>query len=117
MPRTDVATVKETVDTSLSNDAISDWIAAASDLVDDIDESSVAVDDSRLKRIETLVAQHFLTAQDPRFESQSADSISLTFGEGREGSDYLSRAMMLDPSGVLQSAMEADTIVVSTTDL
>jgi len=117
MPRTDVATVRETIDTSLSDSAIQDWIAAASDLVDDIDESAVAVDDDRLIRIETLVAQHFLSSQDPRVTSQSADSMSLQFGEGRQGNDYLDRALMLDPSGVLQTALEADTVVVSTTDL
>jgi len=116
MPRTSATEVKQTIDTSLSDEAVEDWIAAAADLVDEID-SRGSLDDDRLTRLERLVAQHFLSAQDQRAESQSGASRSVSFqgetGMGFKATHYGQRALQLDPTGVLANAMDADDFTLT----
>jgi len=116
MPRTSKTKVTETVDTSLSDAAIDDWIAAAGDLVDQIETRS-SLDTSRLTRIETLVAQHFLSAQDQRHASDSGASRSVEYqgdtGMMFKGTKHGQRALMLDPTGVLANAGDADDFTLT----
>jgi hypothetical protein len=116
MPRTSTSAVKETVDTSLSDTAIDDWIAVAGDLVDDIEDRS-SLSDGRLARIERLVAQHFLSAQDQRHSSVSGPSRSAEYqgetGKHFEGTKHGQRALALDPTGVLANANEPDDFTLS----
>lgn len=116
MPRTTTAKVKETVDTSLSDAAIDDWITVAGDLVDQIETRS-SLNDPRLTRIETLVAQHFLSAQDQRHASDSGASRSVEYqgetGMFFEATKHGQRALMLDPTGVLANAGDADDFTLT----
>jgi hypothetical protein len=116
MPRTSKSTVKKTIDTSLSDDAIDDWIAVAADLVDQI-ESRSDLSSGRLEHIETLVAQHFLSGQDQRHASESGASRSVEYqgetGMFFEGTKHGQRALMLDPTGVLANANEPDDFTLS----
>jgi len=116
MPRTSTSEVKETIDTSLSDAAIDDWIAVAGDLVDEIDDRG-SLEDDRLRRLEKLVAQHCLSAQDQRHASESGASRSVEFqgetGMAFKGTKHGQRALMLDPTGTLANAMEADDFTLT----
>ena len=111
MTRTDPDTVLTTFDADAGDAEVDQWITQASILVDDVADAA-DLDDKRLTQIETLLAQHFLCAQYPRFTDQSGGARSGSYGEGREDT-YLDRAYRLDPTGVLQDSLEADNFTLS----
>jgi len=113
MTRTDPSTVLTTFDADASDAEVNQWITQASLIVNDV-ESATAAEDERLKQIETLLAQHFLCAQYPRFTDQSGGARSGSYGEGRSDTAYLDRAKRLDPSGLVAESIEADKFTLST---
>lgn len=113
MTRTDPDTVLTTFDADASDAEVEQWITQASLIVDDV-ESASGAGDKRLTQVETLLTQHFLCAQYPRFSAQSGGSRDASFGEGRSGASYLDRAKRLDPSGVVEESIEADKFTLST---
>jgi len=112
MSRTDPATVLTTFDADASDAEVQQWITQASLIVDDVDAAS-SVEDARLKQIETLLAQHFLCAQYPRFNAMDGGARSGDFGEGRSETAYLDRAKRLDPTGLVEESLEADKFTLS----
>jgi hypothetical protein len=113
MPRTDPSAVLTTFDADADSVAVEQWITQASLLVDDVADESPHLTSDRLRQIETLVAQHFLSAQHPRFDSQSGASRDASFSEGRSGSAYLDRAQRIDPTGVVADSLTQDDFIVS----
>lgn len=113
MARTTVADVLRTFDAEVDDPAVEQWIRQASYVVDDVASARPHLEADRLADIETLVAQHFLAAQQPRFESQEGGSRSASFGEGRSGTSYLDRAKRLDPTGQVADSLEQDDIIIN----
>jgi hypothetical protein len=113
MPRTTPDIVRETFDTEAPDAALNQWIAQASVLVDDVENRRPPIDDGRLKQIETLLAQHFLTAQDPRYSSMSGGARDADFGEGRTETAYLDRAKRLDPTGLIGESLTGDDLIIT----
>jgi len=114
MTRTDPSAVLATFDADASDGEIQQWIAQASLIVDDVESASPTAKPERLEQIETLVAQHFLCAQYPRFTDQSGAARSASYGEGRSETAYLDRAKRLDPTGVVEESLEAEKFTLST---
>jgi len=112
MTRTDPSTVLTTFDADASDAEVNQWVTQASLIVDDV-ESATSASDERLKQVETLLAQHFLCAQYPRFTDQSGGARDASFGEGRSGTAYLDRAKRLDPSGLVEESLEAEKFTLS----
>jgi len=112
MGRTDPSTVLTTFDADASDAEVQQWIDQASLIVDDV-ETAASLSDARLEQIETLLAQHFLCAQYPRFTDMDGGARSGSFGEGREGMAYLNRAKRLDPTGQVEESLEADKFTLS----
>lgn len=113
MTRTDPSTVLTTFDADASDSEVKQWITQASLIVDDV-ESASSASDERLEQIETLLTQHFLCAQYPRFTDQSGASRSGSYGEGRSETAYLDRANRLDPTGLVAESIEPDKFTLST---
>jgi hypothetical protein len=112
MTRTDPSTVLTTFDADASDAEVNQWITQASLLVDDVADAA-DLETERLTQIETLLTQHFLCAQYPRFTDQSGGARSGSYGEGRADTAYLDRAFRLDPTGVLQDSLDADDFTLS----
>mgnify|MGYP000108348131 FL=1 len=112
MSRTDPETVLTTFDADAEPAEVNQWITQASLIVDDV-EAAASVEAARLEQIETLLAQHFLCAQYPRFTDQSGGARSASYGEGRSETAYLDRAKRLDPTGVVEESLEADKFTLS----
>jgi len=113
MTRTSESEVLQTFDADASSGEVSQWIDQATLVVDDV-ETAASATDKRLKQIETLLAQHFLCAQYPRFTDQSGGARSGSYGEGRSDTAYLDRAKRLDPSGLVAESIEAEKFTLST---
>jgi len=107
MTRTTESAVTTTIDTNLDSEAVIDWIEIASEIVDDIANIDSSISDTRLRLIEKLVAQHMLSAQDPRVEEDEiGDSSAVYQGNTRrhfEATQYGQRAIALDPTNTLTS--------------
>ena len=108
MPRTTRPEVQDIFDTPLDKQALESWIEIATEFVDDIAAADSSVSDTRLEKIEKLVAAHLAATQDPRVEKESRDSASASY-EGETGmrinaSTYGQQAAMLDPTGTLANA-------------
>ena len=111
--RTDPGTVLTTFDADASDPEVNQWITQASLIVDDV-ESATSASDERLTQIETLLTQHMMCAQYPRFTDQSGGARSGSYGEGRSETAYLDRAKRLDPSGLVAESIEAEKFTLST---
>jgi len=107
MTRTTESAVTTTIDTNLDSQAVTDWIEIASEVVDDIADKDSSISDTRLRLIEKLVAQHMLSAQDPRVEEDEiGDSSAVYQGNTKlyfEATQYGQRAIGLDPTNTLTS--------------
>ena len=105
MTRTTESAVRATIDTNVDPEAVIDWIEIASEVVDDIAAKDGSISDTRLRLIEKLVAQHMLSAQDPRVEEDEiGDSSAVYQGNTRlhfEATQYGQRAISLDPTNTL----------------
>lgn len=103
MPRTTPSDVDSILDTSLDNTALSAYIDAASDIVDDVEGVDPSIPGDRLERIETFYAAYLATAQDPRASSQSAETRSVNYRDvdGEGNASYWQVAVSLDPTGVI----------------
>jgi len=112
VPRTDPSTVLTTFDADAGDAEVAQWITQAALVVDDV-ETAESLSDTRLKQIETLLAQHFLCAQYPRFVDMDGGARSGSFGEGRSDTAYLDRAERLDPTGVVEDSLTADDFTLS----
>lgn len=96
--RTDLATVKEIFDTSLSDDALAFWLNTASDDVDDVAAAGTNLTTSQLARLEALWAAHYASAQDPRHQSVSGASRSVDY----DRQSYAEMAYQIDDTGTLE---------------
>lgn len=116
MARTDVQTVRSIYSTqadgsTYDDDAISFWIDEAHDTVNDrLGDELSRVDESKLERLEALVACHYLGAGDPHEKSGGMGDQSSTFegssveGEGLRETRFGRRAITADPTGRLSQA-------------
>jgi hypothetical protein len=106
MARTNSTDVSEILDTSLDTGALEAYIEAASDVVDDVAGVDPSLSSSRLERIEKFFAAYLATAQDPRADSQSGESRSISYRgvEGGGNASYYETAVTLDPTGVIKDA-------------
>lgn len=106
MARTTTTAVNEILDTSLDNAALSAYIDAASDIVDDVEGVDPSIPSERLERIEKFYAAYLATAQDPRASSQSAETRSVNYRDVDDGGNasYRAVAVSLDPTGVIEAA-------------
>lgn len=110
MPRVTATEVKEILDTSLTDAAVSTWIDIASDQVDDIAAFNGDISTTRLGNIELMLSAHYATTQDPRHESASSSSRNVSY-EGETGmnlmaSKYGQNAVQLDPTGLLRDSQK-----------
>lgn len=99
--RTDAASVKEIFETSLSDGAIKAHINAAAAVVDDIAAADSSVSGTRLELIETYVAAHFASTQDPRESQASVGDADFRYRGPSDTTQYWETATSLDPTGVL----------------
>lgn len=106
MARTTPDAVNDILDTTLDDAALSAFIDAASDIVDDIQGVDPTISGDRLERIEKFYAAYLATAQDPRASSQSAETRSVNYRgvDGDGNASYWQVAVSLDPAGVVASA-------------
>ncbi len=98
MSRIDPDEFKKTFDTDLSDGAIQAWLDGASLDVDEIQQRDSSISSERLEQIELRLAQAKATGQDPRIDSASRETGSVSYGENM---DYWSMAVGLDPTGYL----------------
>jgi len=115
MPRTSRSRVRATFEDEfesqtgnpdhISPEAVDAHIKTATEMVDRIADAGAADEEALLRRIETLLAQHFLATQSPRYESQSGEVRSGQYegetGEGLKSTRYGQDAIVLDPTGTL----------------
>lgn len=105
MPRTTVQKVRTILDTSVDDNTITSWMDIASELVDDIDAADPDVSDSRLAKIEKVLAAHLVSTQDQRIESSSRETASVDYqgetGMHLDATKYGQQAKMLDPTDTL----------------
>jgi len=102
MVRTNPSDVKATFDTDLSDSAVSDWIATANDIVDDVAAVDGSISAGRLERIEKHLAQGFAAIQDPRLGSASRETASADYQRQDDyPNDYIWMAVTADPTGVV----------------
>jgi hypothetical protein len=127
MPRTDRQAVRETFEAEftsqtgdsddISQAAVEQHIERAARLVDRVADAGAADQPALLRDLETLLAQHFLATQAPRYESQSGAVRSGSYqgdtGEGLKSTHYGQDAISLDPTGTLDEVYgdSADLIV------
>lgn len=106
MPRTEPADVSEVLDTSLDEGALTAYIAAANDVVDDIADQAPATDAGTLEKIERFYAAYLATASDPRADRQSggARSVSYRDVDGDGNASHKQVAVALDPTNTIASA-------------
>lgn len=98
MARTTAADVADIYDTEVDTASLEAHIEAASALVDDVAETDSSVTEDRLALIETYVAAHFVSLQDPRVTDETIASASWTYDTQ---TSYMDMAIQLDPTGVL----------------
>jgi len=104
MSRTNPTDVKNTFDTDLSDSAVEDWIGIATEIVDDVEGVNSSLSNSRLEKIERLLAQHFASSQDPRINSTSRETASVNYQRDSDyATEYMATAVSLDPTGVVAS--------------
>jgi len=113
MPRATSTDVLATFDADIEDAAVSQWLRQASYVVDDVADAAPHIEADRLKDIEILVAQHFLAAQKPRFNSMDGGARSGDFGEGRSETAYLDRAKRIDPTGKVSDSIEGEDIIAN----
>lgn len=104
--RADATVVAEVLDTSLDTLVLQSYIAAASDVVDEIAAQAPQTDEDRLARIETFYAAYLATAQDPRAERQSGGARSVGYRDvdGDGNASYKQIAVALDPTDTIATA-------------
>lgn len=112
--QTDASEVKEVFDTDLPDATIHAYINVA--VVKRKEVVAAATDSlptARQAAIEKYLAAHFLTAQDPRPDTEKHESLTVSYGsDGGEATDYLEIATSLDPTGTLNSSGQSATIDV-----
>lgn len=117
---TDVANIFDTDLSTAADGPLSDWIGIATEVVDDIAAQDPSISDTRLAKIEKLVAAHYAAAQDPRIESTGAETKSVSYksetGMGLRQTSYGQTAIQLDPTGTL-STIGKPTASVSVPDI
>jgi hypothetical protein len=79
MTRISVQEVEATFDTDLSTDAIEAWIDSAHLEINDYAEKYTDVGGDRLKELELRLTQAMMTGQDPRIDSASRETASVTY--------------------------------------
>jgi len=107
MPRNTNQELQNIYDTDLDTAALDRWLSIAEGVVDDIAAKDSSITASRLKDIEALLAAHYASAQDPRIESTSRETASVTYksetGMNLRETSYGQQAIQLDPTGTLST--------------
>lgn len=104
--RTSAPEVCAVIDTSLTGPEVFPFIKTASLIIDEhLASETPAITPALLQEIETFLAAHILTLQDPRAKKEEAGGTKFeyegTTGMGLDGSKYGQMAKMLDPTGKL----------------
>lgn len=118
MPRTDAAAVDEVLDTSLDEPTLTAFIEAATEVVDDVSDSDPSIDTGKLEKIERFYAAYLASAADPRADTQSGASRSISYRDvdGAGNASHLQVAAALDPTGTVRSAeLPSASVSVPTT--
>lgn len=104
--RTDATAVGDVLDTSLEEPTLTAYIAAATEVVDDVAAADPSIPASKLEKIERFYAAYLATASDPRASSQSGASRSISYRDvdGAGNASHLQVATALDPTGTVRSA-------------
>ena len=120
MPRNTNQELQDVFDTTLDSDALDRWLSIAESVVDDIAAEDSSIGSPRLKDIEVLLAAHYASAQDPRIESTSRETASMSYksetGMGLRETSYGQQAIQLDPTGTL-STLGKPTASVTTPEI
>lgn len=110
--RTTEAEVKQIIDTALTEDEISPFLATANSLVSLV-VSNEGYADSHLEKIERWLAAHFVAVRDPRIMSQKiddADAVYTAFsmhGLGLQLTTYGQQVLLLDFHGKFAAIQNA----------
>jgi hypothetical protein len=106
MPRTQPADVQDVLDTSLDDAALEAFIGVATEVVDDVADADPSIPESKLTKIERFYAAYLASAGDPRADSQSGSSRSISFRDvdGAGNASHLQVATTMDPTGIVRSA-------------
>ena len=109
MSRTTPTDVKETFDTDLSDNAVSDWIDIATEVVDDIADRDTSLSATRLEKLEKLLAQGYAAMQDPRLKNGRRESAQVSYQRSDDmPNDYFAAAATLDPTGTVANLFKPD---------
>lgn len=106
--RTDAPSVKEIIETNLTDETVIAFVNTAHRQVEDV-LGSAGLSVATLTEIEKYLAAHFLTLKDPRAESEGYGGdykikVQGETGMGLEATFYGQMAISLDTSGLLASA-------------
>lgn len=97
MTRVNINDIREIYDADISDASIDAHIAAASELVDDVEEAG-NLTESRLATIEKYVTAHFVALQAPRLDSEEVGSHVERYERSHT---YMDMAMQLDTTNRL----------------
>lgn len=96
--------VKEIIDTDLTNEEITPFLAAANTMVTDL-LLSESYGVTTLKEIERWLAAHFVAVRDPQITQEKTADAQATYegktGMGLNSTRYGQQAMLLDHHGIL----------------
>lgn len=100
-PKPTTSALQEILDTSLDTSSLQAHIDAADYEVDEIQDKDSSISDGRLTEIHKWLAAHYATSQDPRADSTSRETASISYAD--DNADYKSIAIRLDPTGTIAS--------------
>lgn len=117
MPRASDDDVRAIIETD-PNLSMVGFLEAASVLVGRAAECAtkrgITISEKELRVMETWVAAHFYAARDPQYVSKSTGRASASFqrtsGTRLDSTDYGATAIMLDPSGCLETASKGAVV-------
>jgi len=99
MPRITTTDVREIADVDVSEEALHAFIEDAHRVVNE--RVAPHTDDkSALSAVESYLAAHLATSEDPRVQSVAHESVSFEYSS-EQGQKYWHNAIMMDPTGRL----------------
>lgn len=93
--------------TDLLDDALTEFINMAAEIVDDV-QASAEVSEQRLRLIEMNMAAHLASSDDPRALQESIGDASFMYVRDREVTEFLKTAADLDPSSVITVSRQSN---------
>lgn len=102
MARTDLDSVKDAIETDLTDTQVNAFISDANTWVTDFlgDEG---LSTARLTLIEKYLACHYVTLRDPRLRSGEVERVRETYQRDTQVTEYLRQAIAEDPTGIVRA--------------